>query len=106
MEQLKEKPVFITAKHVKNTLNGKTYGEIREILEVDPGEHELLPNGEKIPNDAVCTVDKAEEWPYTGFVSVEIRFTVGNKEYGQMFMAKLGRVTCRFTRPPLEALEG
>jgi hypothetical protein len=107
MEQLKEKPVFITAKHVKNTLNGKTYGEIREILEIDPGEHELLPNGEEIPNDVVCTVDKAEEWPCTGgLVNVEIRFTVGNKEYGQMFMAKLGRVTCRFTRPPLEALEG
>lgn len=107
MEQLKERPVFITAKHVKNTLNGKTYGEIREILEIDPGEHELLPNGEEIPNDVVYTVDKAEEWAYTrGVVTVEIRFTVNNKEYGQMLLAHLGRVTCRFTRPPLEALEG
>ena len=107
MEQLKEKPVFITAKHVKNTLNGKTYGEIREILEVNPGEHESLPNGKKIPNDVICTVDKAEELAYTrGIVSVEIRFTVNNKEYGQMLLAHLGRVTCRFTRPPLEALEG
>ena len=107
MEQLKEKPVFITAKHVKNTLNGKTYGEIREILEVNPGEHELLPNGEKIPNDVICTVDKAEEWGFVrGIVDVEIRFTVNNKEYGQILLAHLGRVTCRFTRPPLEALEG
>jgi len=103
MEQLKEKPVFITTKDVRNALNGKTYKEIREILEVKPGEHELLPNGEKIPGDVVCTVDKAEEWTYTrGIVSVEIRFTVNNKEYGQMLIAHLGRVTCRFTRPPLE----
>ncbi len=90
MEQLKEKPVFITAKDVKNALNGKTYGEIGEILEINPGENELLPNGEKIPNDVICTVDKAEEWAYTrGVVYVEIRFTVNNKEYGQMLLAYL-----------------
>ena len=103
MERLKEKHVFITTKDVKNTLNGKTYKEIREILEVNPGEHELLPNGEKIPDDVLCTVDKAEELPHTrGIVIVEILFTVNNKEYGQMLIAHLGRVTCRCHRPPLE----
>lgn len=103
MEQSKERPIFITAKDVKNTLNGKTYKEIREILEVNPGEHELLPNGEKIPDDVVCTVDKAEEWGFTrGIVSVEIRFTVNDKEYGQMLLVHLGRVTVRCHRPPLE----
>lgn len=32
MEQLKEKSVFITAKDVKNALNGKTYGENGQML--------------------------------------------------------------------------
>lgn len=100
MEQLKERFVFITTKDVKNALNGKTYKEIREILEVNPGEHELLPNGERISDDVVCTVNNVEE--FRDDAHVEIYFIVNGKKYGQMLVAPLRGAICRNSRLSLE----